>query len=258
MSGRPDENVELSYKNLRTYVGAMGFLLPIAAVFGDRIVAGRGLRDSISAYYYSSMRDVFVGILSVVGVFLIAYRGPREPDGKAPDDDRVSTAAGICALLVAAFPTTNDSVAVEDTAGAAGLQHVGTLQWSPGASAVLHFASAAVLFVLLAYMSLRVFTRTRDPGHMSPEKQGRNRFYKWCGWVMLGALVAIAACKLPFIEPRVRSFHPTLVGEWVALWAFALSWLTKGEKLPIYKDPPEEEDEPSTATPPSSSPRDGV
>jgi len=39
-----------------------------------------GIQDSISSYYYTDMRDVLVGSLCAIGVFLWSYRGYDDPD----------------------------------------------------------------------------------------------------------------------------------------------------------------------------------
>ena len=58
----------LSYLDLRRWVGTIGIALPFVLIFGKLIFEGGGLLPSISAYYYSVMRDVFVGSLAAVAV----------------------------------------------------------------------------------------------------------------------------------------------------------------------------------------------
>src|SRR5260370_42614151 len=53
----------------------------------------------MSGYYYTHMRNVFVGALCALGIFLIAY------DGYDEDDRLVTNAAGICAIGAAFCPT---------------------------------------------------------------------------------------------------------------------------------------------------------
>ena len=57
-------------------------------------------RGSLSAYYYSGVRELFVGGLCAIGVFLVIY--------KLPDFTRESFSscfAGLAAVVVAVFPT---------------------------------------------------------------------------------------------------------------------------------------------------------
>ena len=65
-----------SYLIMRALVGALGIALPFALVLID----GWGFdghpfpRTSLSAYYYSGTRELFVGALCAIGVFLITYK----------------------------------------------------------------------------------------------------------------------------------------------------------------------------------------
>ena len=73
------------YRTLRQLIGVLGLLLPVAMVAGSALAGERPLvRDSISAYHASAVRDVFVGLVFSVGVFLFAYRGY---DGDVVSDD---------------------------------------------------------------------------------------------------------------------------------------------------------------------------
>jgi hypothetical protein len=57
-------------------------------------------RGSVSAYYYSGMRDEFVVIIGATGIFLVAYKiAERNLHNLA------SIVAGVAAVLVAIFPT---------------------------------------------------------------------------------------------------------------------------------------------------------
>ena len=64
----------LSYLGLRRAVGYIGIGLPFVLLFGKLLVQGGPLPGSISAYYYSDMRNVLVGALCAVAIFLISYR----------------------------------------------------------------------------------------------------------------------------------------------------------------------------------------
>ena len=73
----------ISYYQLRRAIGFIGLGLPFALMIGEMIVKwlfpeARGTRHSMSEYYYTAMRGVFVGSLCAIGVFLGAYRGYEE------------------------------------------------------------------------------------------------------------------------------------------------------------------------------------
>src|SRR4051794_15891591 len=61
-----------SYLLMRAVIGFIGLALPVALVLGDwGLERGTLLaKGSLSAYFYSGMRDVFVGSLCVTGLFL--------------------------------------------------------------------------------------------------------------------------------------------------------------------------------------------
>ena len=78
----PDRNKEaenelvFSYLTLRNLIGLSGLLLPLILVTTTgRTATDRWIEPTISDYYYSSNGDVLVVSLSILGVFLITYKG---------------------------------------------------------------------------------------------------------------------------------------------------------------------------------------
>jgi hypothetical protein len=61
----PEINNQLviPYLTLRRTVGILGIALPFVLILGGWIVFKTSLQGSLSAYYHTGMRDVFVGIL---------------------------------------------------------------------------------------------------------------------------------------------------------------------------------------------------
>ena len=91
-----------SYLLIRAAVGFIGVVLPLLFIIGEAFIgAGVHVRGSISAYYHSPMRDVFVGGLVVISFLLARYRAGQ----KSRADSTLSTVAGISLLLVVVFPT---------------------------------------------------------------------------------------------------------------------------------------------------------
>ncbi len=77
-----------SYLFLRKSLGYIGIALPFVLIIGKILLESPGISDSISSYYYSVMRNVFVGILCAIGIFLICYRYellPTAPNVGATD-----------------------------------------------------------------------------------------------------------------------------------------------------------------------------
>jgi hypothetical protein len=95
-----DQNKEfvVSYLTLRKMIGWVGLLMPITVRLGALIFEHIRTTDSISAYYYTGMRDVFVSTLILVGVLLACYRTP------ARRDNVLATVAGLAAIGIGLFP----------------------------------------------------------------------------------------------------------------------------------------------------------
>jgi hypothetical protein len=91
-------------------VGFLGVLLPILFIVGETFFLRGGVhvRGSLSAYYHTSMQDIFVGGLSVIGFLLATYMAgePRTWDFLA------SLIVGIAVLGVIFFPTSRSGLAV--------------------------------------------------------------------------------------------------------------------------------------------------
>src|SRR3989442_7994060 len=95
-----DNSLVISYLTLRKAIGIIGLLLPFVLSLGKILFESSGLETSISAYYYTSMRNVFVGSLCAIGVFLLSYRG-------FDVRDEIAGKVGcLFAVLTALFPTT--------------------------------------------------------------------------------------------------------------------------------------------------------
>jgi hypothetical protein len=195
-----------SYLFLRRAIGVLGFALPIVVIVGKQILQGGGLLGSLSGYYYSDMRNVFVGILCAIGVFLISYRGYGRIDDLAAD------IAAVAGIGVALFPTSPASPTTTERA-------IG----------VAHIVFAAVFFLTLAFFCLFLFTKS-DGSVVTPRKKARNVLYRVCGVVMLASLVLIVLVGL-FFATATASLHPTVWLESLAIFAFGLAWLVKGETL---------------------------
>jgi hypothetical protein len=232
------------FLTLRKALGVIGITLPFVMVVGENLrdwlaphaapIGRQVIELSLSAYFHTGMRDVFVGSLCTIGVFLLCYKGYERRD------DLVAGAAGACALLVALFPTTEQSREAGDT----GIRPPDSVTFFSGPNAPdpavvgwIHFGSAALLFGLLAYMSIVLFTRSDTPSP-TKRKKTRNHVYRICGWVILACIAAIAAGKLLFDADFERRTRFVFWFESIAVVVFGISWLTKGEM--ILKDRPGE------------------
>ena len=205
------DSLVLSYLALRKAVGFLGIALPFVLAFGGMLLDGPGIQTSISSYYYTGMRNVFVGTLCAIAVFMLSYRGYERSDDIAGD------MACVFALGVAFFPTTPHATPSD-------------LQRLIGG---IHLASAAAFFLTLSYFSLILFTKTDPTKQPTRRKLQRNKVYEACGYIMLGALglIVLHAVLPPHIAASLEILDPVFWLESVAVIAFGVSWLTKGEAI---------------------------
>lgn len=200
-----------SYLAHRKTIGLLGMALPIVLYLGALILFQIGLQDSISKYYYTGMRNMLVGALWATGIFLLSYKGY----GRA--DTITAIVAGIAAMGISIFPTTPKT-------------NLSDIQVLIGN---IHLAIAAIFFCALIYFSYFLFTKTDPKKRPTRRKLQRNVIYRVCAIVMAVCIVLIAIYL--FISGRgatpIDGLEPVFWLEAIALEAFGLSWLTKGEAI---------------------------
>jgi hypothetical protein len=196
-----------SYVFTRFAIGLLGVLLPpllvlVEPALFDGLPAPRG---SLSAYYYSGLREIFVGGLSAIGVFLVAY--------KFLDfswESVLSSLAGAAAVVVAVFPTERPGDGVTAT----------PFQVKLGEDVVtaIHYG-AAVAFISLLVPIVLFFSRS----------EGGRQNRKWQGFhAVMAAVIVFGAALAGFAGITGGPDKGVLIGEWIAIWAFGASWLAKG------------------------------
>jgi hypothetical protein len=208
-----DKEFVVSYLTLRQMIGWIGLLMPIAVRLGAIVFEGIHSTNSISAYYYTGMRDVFVSTLVLIGAFLTCYRTP------SPSDTFVAVIAGLAAVGIGLFPM--DPVYADevlrnhpDMTTAKCYVNRGILKY--------HFIFVTIFFALsfyLVYFRFSAFT----PANPTRQKIVRNKIYKICGVAMLVGFVAIGL--LAILHHGASIFWP----EALAVVAFATAWLVKGQ-----------------------------
>ena len=200
----------ISYLTLRKLIGVLGAGLPFVMAVGGGIIFQTDLQGTISGYYYTAMRDVFVGILCAIGVFLISYHGYDRADFIA------GKLGGLFAMGIAIFPMTPPGDA------------------SPAARVIgaIHYASAALFFLTIAYFSIFQFTKTNPEKPPTLRKVQRNKVYLLCGWTILVCLALIGVYNLlPDGAVVLKNVHPVFWLETIADVAFGISWIVKGEAI---------------------------
>jgi hypothetical protein len=206
---------QLSYLGLRRGFGFVAMALPIVLVVGNFLLDGGGIQGTISGYYYTVMRDYFVGSSCATAAFLVCYRYGRS-------DDYLSNAAAAFSVGLALFPTSQ-------TTGQASSQTTGQ-----GIAALIHLICATLFFLCMAYFSLFLFTRT-DPQHtLTPQRRRRNVLHRGCGVVVVVCLVLVAVANQVLSQSLRDEIHPAFWLESIAVWAYAVSWVMAGqERVPV-------------------------
>jgi hypothetical protein len=201
------------YLTLRLFVGILGIAVPVVLVlFEPMLFYGQPFpRGSLSAYYYSGMREVFVGALCAIGVFLISYKVADRTR-----ENRLSIYAGLAVIGVALFPTGRPGKGVHATP----LQDLLGETWVER----VHFASAFVFIASLAVIS-SYFGRSA-PGDNRPGREFARRYHWTCAGIIVAALV-LAGVSGVFGWPD----KGLLIAEVAAILAFGASWLAKGLEI---------------------------
>ena len=182
-----EQQVEHSYMALRQVIGILGMFLPFAvvffaAVFGSEECLPQNCFSTISATYHTNAGPIMVGLLFCVGLFLVTY------DGYDRQDSIVSTISGIAAMGIAFFPCT---LKVLSLCRSFACTRVGIFHLPIEVSNIIHLALAAAFFLLLAYNSFFLFTKTKNKDSMSNEKKKRNLLYKICGLIIFASIICI-------------------------------------------------------------------
>jgi hypothetical protein len=220
-----DNNLVFSYLTLRNLIGCFGMALPLVlAIHPKRVSAFYGFEPSISDYFYTDRGDILVVFLSIISVFLLTYKGYTT-------GERILTIlAAIAGMGVAFVPT---GMACGECYASVHTKSGGLIGSLAGLG--LHFISAATFLLSLAVMSLVYFPKTNDKGSLVPvdgrmsQKAKRNVVYKITGWIMVLSVMLLGVYFL--LKPQLGEFPVVYLLESIAVEAFGMSWLTKGETL---------------------------
>jgi hypothetical protein len=192
-----------TYHSVRLGVSALGLVLALSLL--GPWVDGLPLRGSMSAYYYSPMRNVFVGVLVATGALLYLYKGFSSAE------NLTLNLAGLLAVGVAWLPT-----AAEGT--------------ERNAVGFAHLACAVVFFLCIGYVS--VF-RAGDTLSLikDPTKAKRlQRLYRVLGAGMVASpLFALLASAL--LDPRGNNRSIVFYIEAAGVVMFAVYWLAKSREM---------------------------
>ena len=222
-----------AYKAILIAAGFIGITLPVGLILGDLVVldAGFSIRGSLSSYYYSPLRDLFVGALCVIGVLLVTYDWPsirilRSPGGWSDIVDFwVSFVAGAALLVVAFCPTEppgvskyNDCKYADPTpAPCTAVQH----RFGDSTLYHLHIASAIVALCLLLVLAIRFARQERRPRLVWVHRLSASA-------IALGLVLALVGIVVNDSYLLLGRFSWLYTGEVLALLGFGFGWILRG------------------------------
>ena len=205
-------SVVMSYLGIRRSLGLLALMLPLILGPFGYFVLGIDIQDNMSSYYHTPLRDIFVGVMCAMGIFLFCYHGY----------DTFENWTGNCACAsaigVAFFPLEANSDPLHQSS------LVG----------YIHIVSGGVFFFTLAIYSLYHFPRGHFGLRLETRNEQRDAIYFGSGVTILGCMFVMGIQLFLFPE-SVKSFLNRWKSifwlEWIAVWAFAAAWLVKGDAL---------------------------
>lgn len=222
-----EEKYFVSYYALRIAVGVAGLLMPILVRIGAWYFEDVSDLSTISAHYYTGMREVFVGTLVVCGAMLACYRTPSAADLW------LGLAAGTAAIGIAMFP-------MEPTFGKAITDSIPALKNGACLEDKTCYINHGLLgfhgyfvgaFFALAFILMWFRFPAFTPANATPQKLLRNKVYRVCalGMAVSGAVMGYFSLK----EYGLGMFW----SESFAVMFFAAAWLVKGQLVLADKRP---------------------
>jgi hypothetical protein len=201
---------------LRRLIGWVGLLMPFVVHGGAYIHEDIDFTNSISAYYYTGMRDVFVSTLVLVGAFLCCYRTETRVDSI------LAKITGLAAIGIGLFPMdpfyAPQVLERFPSMGQKDLCYAGT------GILGFHIYFVGAFFLLAIYMVGWSFRYVGPRGIADPEqKSRRNKIYAVSAVVMAASMVAVLVIKS--IDKTGSIFWP----ETIAVVSFGIAWLVKGQ-----------------------------
>ena len=150
----------VSYLGIRRAIGLVGLFLPILLGPVGWFVFGIEIQDNMSSYYHTALRDVFVGAMCAIGIFLFCYRGYDWIESWTANIGCVSAlGVALCPLDAHSEPLNQSSI-------------VG----------YLHTISGGAFFFTLAFYSLYHFPSAKQEKHEVAPARSTTQFHLSSQW----------------------------------------------------------------------------
>lgn len=240
------EDLVFDFYTIRLLIGLIAFSLPWVV----RIIVGY-IPDSISWSYHTTARDYFVGLLFVIGSFLMSYKG-NQPTLHQNDVGKFWRWAGGVWKGAINFRI-RERKHEEDWVGWVG----GIAAWVTALNSTsecfncpsalesnIHYAGAIILFSTTVYFCLFAFSdqvraKIKNDQKLSgnfgnDSKQLRLAFYQFCGWGIIVIMLGLLVVKSGLIAAISNIPNITFWAEAAALSLFGIAWMIASQFLPIF------------------------
>ncbi len=211
------DHILWTYICLRAGMAAIAFLFPLFLWWGGYAFQ-QELMSSMSAYYYSPMRNLFVGALCAIGAFLFLYRGFSQQENWALNG------AGLLALGIAWFPTKRPQSVVElcGPDSLLAVCQINPLPW-------WHVTCVLGFFACLVYVSR---WRSVDTlGELRADTNAvfyhRREFYETWYKRLSNAMIVFPISAILILLLTERWQYVAFGVELAAIWVFSAYWLLK-------------------------------
>ena len=217
--GEPTElqkHILSTYFSLRIGIVVLGAALPLVLALGGHFYARLELQDSISAYYHATgyagrnLRDWFVGILFVVGLFLYLYKGFSRLE------NYLLNFAGVFCVGIAVIP----------------------MCWPPRTQLACHapinphYFSAISFFLCIAAVSFFCAQDTleliRDTD--VPDPDARIEAYK-LAYHLIAAAMVVSVALAWILNTVLKDSHAVFWAEVAGICSFSLYWFVKSLEM---------------------------
>ena len=210
---------EVGYIKLRTGMGVLALVFPLIFLISSWLLHRTEMQPSISEYYITREleRNLFVGVLICIGVFLWLY------EGYSYWENRILDVAGILVALVALIPVSATSFMLGDLV-------IPVRGKIGGATFSIHGFCAVAFFICIIAVST-VFSRTT--------LEGRSVRAKWiriytliATWMFVGIGLSVVSGVLhESWLGRIFNRKGVFWTEAFGVWGFATFWLVKTKEV---------------------------
>lgn len=254
-----------TYFSLRVGLALLAFAFPAWLYFWGRFVHDLPLQPSMSAYFFAArasaeagamqcaefpMRTFFVGGLCAIAAGLHLYKGLTRRE------NTLLNSAAISALFVAVFP---ERITKEDLSGDERVMQLvkdcpAVLDWASRQPGVpLHFAAAAVLFVLLGLVAWQCACHSLS--YLPADQKHREPMLRLAYRVLAVLMFLCPATGFVLAAWLARGSSVVFFVEMAGIWTFGTYWAIKTWEMSLSRleqDPAEAVRNMAPDAPPSS------